>query len=208
MATLTTKFDMGQTVWHANITTERRRHPCPDCLGSKVWTATSPAGATFEVACPRCSASYQSNCDLSLDYSWRVPSARKLTIGKINASTATGDDYDAGNRYMCAETGIGSGSIYNEDTLFETEAEALAAGQIKADAENANAEGWVAKQYDASVKFSDYELKDAQIKSEWAGAYNVKASAHRLAEAIEDIAETNSDVREALEAWREAEQSA
>lgn len=206
MAVLTTKFDMGQTVWHANITTEHRRHPCPDCLGSKTWTATSPAGGSFEVACPRCSAVYQSNRDLSLDYQWLTPSAQKLTVGKINASTATGDDYDAGTKYMCCQTGIGSGTIYREDDLFETEAEALRAAQIKADLANADAKGWVAKQYASSVEFKDYELKDAQIKSEWAGAYKLKAEAQRLVADLEVIAERNAEVKEVIEAWREPAQ--
>lgn len=202
MATLTTKFDIGDVVWHASTTTEKRQHPCPDCHGSREWKAVSPAGGEFTVACPRCAASYQSDNDLSLSYTMFAPRASRLTVGQIKASTATGDDYDAGNTYMCCETGIGSGSIYREGDLFATEAEALAAGQIKADATNENPEFWVAQQYNKSLKFSDYELKDARMQAAIEAASRDRYAVGYLVEDLEN-ASSIDEVRERIASWRD-----
>jgi hypothetical protein len=64
---------------------------------------------------------------------------------------------------MCRETGVGSGSVYNEDDLFETEEAATIAAQMKADEQNATVQ-WVVKLYDKSLKISDYQLESAALK--------------------------------------------
>jgi hypothetical protein len=198
MATITTKYDIGDTVWHEGLTTEVRQHPCPDCKGSRKWVATSPAGGSFDVPCPRCSASYQSSDPLNLKYSVWVPTARKLTIGSIRANTAS----DEGNSYMCLETGVGSGSVYYEAALHETEAEALAAAEIKAAINNADADGWVAQQFNKTAQFCDYELKDAEM----AAAKSASSTAlNTMRYLLEDI-ETAFDLDEAKQRiadWRE-----
>lgn len=202
MATLTTKFDMGDVVWHAFTGTEKRQHPCPDCADTRKWKAVSPAGSEFEVPCPRCTASYQSDKSLNLAYTVLAPRARRLTVGQIKASTATGDDYDAGNSYMCLETGIGSGDVYRENDLFSTETEAMAAAQIKADETNQDPDFWIAKQYDKSVKFSDYELKDARME---AAISSTNVARYRIGYLVDDLenAETMDEVKQIISDWRE-----
>lgn len=162
MATITTKYSIGDTVFHASVTTTRKRHPCPDCKGETKWTATSPAGSEYTFACPRCSARYNSDQDLTLDYSAYVPCVGKLTIGSVQYNSASGS-YDHGARYMCCETGIGSGSVYNEIDLYPTEEEAKAAAQVKADQSNSTVE-WVVKLYNKSLEVSDYQLENAALK--------------------------------------------
>lgn len=206
MAILTTKFSVGDTVWAANITTENRRHDCPDCLGTRVWTCKSPAGGEFTTDCPRCSASYQSDRDLSLDYTVHVPVARRLTVGLVRASSKEGDDWGEGNEYMCLETGVGSGTIYKETKLFATEEEALAAATVLAGTSNADPEHWVAKQYSKTLKFSDYELKDAVMEAAAARARRVIYDVGYLVEDLKE-AETLADVRERIEQWENREVS-
>lgn len=162
MATLTTKYSIGDIVWRAGTTTERKQHPCPDCHGARKWKATSPAGGEYEFRCPRCSASYSSDHDMSLAYTASVPAVQRLTIGSIQYNTEPGS-YDHGARYMCRETGVGSGSVYNEDELFETEEAAEAAAKIKAAMQDANVE-WIAKLYNKTLEISDYELESAKLK--------------------------------------------
>lgn len=206
MATLTTKFDMGQTVYFANTTTETFRHACPDCLGSKEWEAKSPAGAVFKVACPRCSQSYQSNDALNLNYTKFVPSVQKLTVGLIRASSMPGDGFGKGTEYMCLETGIGSGNLYRESKLFATEDEARASAQLAADETNANPDFWVAKQYDKTAKFCDYELKDAVMEAAMSRA---RQQAYRVQYLVEDLKESDTitDVRERIARWEEAREA-
>lgn len=162
MTIIKTKYSIGDTVFHGYTLQERREHPCPDCNGERKWTAKSPAGSEYTFGCPRCSMSYISDRDLQLDYTTHVPSARQLTIGSIQHNTAAGA-YDHCTRYMCPETGVGSGSVYNEGSLFETEDEALNAARVQADLANTTTD-WIVKLYDKSLKISDYELDSATLK--------------------------------------------
>lgn len=203
MAVIETAYDIGDTVFHASTMTETFQHDCPDCLGSRKWRAISPAGGEFDVECPRCGSGYQSNRALNLQYVQHTPYVRKLTVGSLKANSPTGTGhYDDGNSYMCVETGIGSGSVYNERDLYKTEAEALAASKIKAALANENPEGWVAKQYAETAKFCDYQLKDAQME---AAVDASRQSLYRVGYLLEDLDEavSLSDVRERIAAWRE-----
>lgn len=161
MATITTKFSIGDTVFHASTTTERKRHPCPDCLGSREWAAKSPAGREYKFACPRCGGGYRGDNDSSIDYTAFVPSITRLTVGQVTGKTGP----EPRNEYMCHETGIGSGSVYYEHDLFATEADALEAATIKAAASNIQIP-WAAEKYSKSLEICDYQLSDASVKTE------------------------------------------
>ena len=162
MAVIETKFAIGDVVYLATCNQSKKSMPCPDCLGSHKWKAVTPAGAEHEFSCPRCAASYQSNRDLSLDYVEFTPSFQRLTIGSIRHDTS---EQSGGRKtsYMAHETGIGSGSIYYEDSLFSTEEGALAAAKIDCQVRNSETE-WVVKLYDKTLSLSDYQFKDAQIE--------------------------------------------
>lgn len=156
MTTITTKYSIGDVVWHAGIAVERRQHPCPDCHGEKLWKAISPAGEEYTFSCPRCSAAYSSNNSLSLQYSAYAPSIRRLTIGSVRVDTSG----DRNIEYMCHETGIGSGSLWSEGDLFLTEDEALTVAKTKASLTNTTTE-WIVKLYDKSLSLSDYQFSNA-----------------------------------------------
>lgn len=207
MAVIETKYDIGDVVWHASINTERRSHPCPDCLGSKVWKAESPAGGVFEAPCPRCTEVYMSNRDLSLDYAQWTPFVRKLTIGLVQPNGHAYSDGPPQNQYMCHETGIGSGSIYRESVLFATEEEARAHGDLEATIHNSDADGWVAKQFSGSAKWSDYQLKDAAMKAAESRASEVAYAAAYLLEDL-DEAESLDEVKRIIASWREKRDAA
>lgn len=180
MAIITTKFSIGDTVYHAWTTTERKRHPCPDCLDSRKWEAKSPAGREYQFDCPRCSGQFQSDRDISIDYSVFTPSVHCLTIGQVEAHAGGSE---AKNRYMCHETGVGSGTVYYEQDLFSTEAEALEAATIKAALANA-ATPWVVEQYNKSLRVCDYQLSDASVKAERDRLAQVRITLNYL---VEDI---------------------
>ena len=163
MAIIETKYSLGDTVYFATTTTSKKTLPCPDCLGSRKWEATSPAGRKFTFACPRCSTNYQSKRELSLNYTTFDAHVEKRTIGSIKASNTPGD-YDYPATYMCHETGIGSGNLYNETKLFPTYDEAMVAAKAMADKANNGGVPWVAEQYNATLELSDYQLDDAREK--------------------------------------------
>lgn len=156
MAIIETKFSLGDVVYYASTTIERKQHPCPDCLGTKKWKAISPAGSEYEFSCPRCWAHYSPADELSLDYSIYVPTSRRLTIGSVRTDSADKTSY------MCIETGVGSGNIYDEDRLFSTEDEALVAAQALANKSNDGDVSWVAQRYNKTLEVSAYQLNDGR----------------------------------------------
>lgn len=202
MATITTKYSVGDTVWYANTVTTKKQHPCPDCLGEKRWTARSPAGGEFEFSCPRCSASYHHDRDLSLAYSAFEPVASKLTIGSVRVNTHPGS-YDSGNSYMCVETGVGGGTIYAEDRLFDSEAEALAAAALLADAQNSETQ-WVVRQFDRSLSLSDYQIDSAKLKLAEEAASRAHSMLWNLGYLFDQIseAEDKDAITEAVDFYR------
>jgi len=156
MATFSSKYDVGQKVWHSSTRITQFKHDCPDCLGSGKWTAKSPAGLECTFACPRCCVSYHSHDAMCLTYSKAVPDAEHLTVAEVQFE-------GQGFRYFCKETSSGpaghrSGNFYYEKDLYLTEEEAMAAAQAVADKTNADPTVWIKKQYDKRLALSDYEL--------------------------------------------------
>lgn len=175
MATIETKYDVGDVVWHATTVSETKTRDCPDCNGERKWSVTSPAGGVYSIACPRCAASFMNDRDLSLKYQAHVPHARRLTIGSVKYdSHGHFSEPEPRKEYMCVETGVGGGSVYREDSLFETEEEALAAAGKLADVVNSETP-YIVKAYDRTLEISDYQLDNAALKlakdqlSRWGG---------------------------------------
>lgn len=130
------KFGIGDVVYLPTMETEQYRAPCPDCKDTKTWQMISPAGIGYLIACPRCAMSF-SNLprEYSLKRNRHVGAVRKLTIGSIryDSSNKPGSDWDSDPfQYMCIETGVGSGSIYNERVLHTDEASALLRAEVMA----------------------------------------------------------------------------
>ena len=155
----TPKFRKGEVVFHIQKTTKEHRAACPDCLGTKLWTVKTPAGEEFQTSCSRCGGSYGSP-----PLRWWEPSFTivRLTIGmtKIN-DWGEKDDI----RYMCNETGIGSGSLYDEKNLFKDEAVARDVGNLwleQAKVEYANKAE--TKHNVLSKELSAYTFMDAKVR--------------------------------------------
>lgn len=191
------KYSIGDTVYVGRTVSNRKQRPCPDCLGTRKWKATSPAGTDYDFSCPRCTSSYQSNHEMSLNYSLFEPFVRSLTIGSVQFNSAEGA-HDNGFRYMCVETGVGSGSVYNERDLHPSEAEAIAAAQLIADDQNQTVD-WVVKQFNQTLEISDYQLANAALKLASDKAYAAGSMLYRLQDLFEQIKEAG-DKDEILEA--------
>lgn len=113
------KYAIGDKVWTGYAANAPEKVPCPDCLGSKVWQVSSPAGYSGSTTCPRCDGAG----NLS-QYSYS-PMVRELTIGQIQMTNPPRGGDDIFN-YMCTETGVGSGAVHRERSLFLMREEALA----------------------------------------------------------------------------------
>jgi hypothetical protein len=158
---LETKYGIGDRVYLATTYVTTKKHKCPDCLGSKFWRAISPAGDEYQFPCPRCDTeAYHNYRETSLEYTTHEPQAEPLTIGKLEyAMVKKRGKEEVEIRYMCYETGVGSGTIYDESRLFPSREEAeLAASKF---AEELNSKESNAAKFKDSLRICDYHLKEA-----------------------------------------------
>jgi hypothetical protein len=100
----------------ATYGSEQALTDCPDCKKTGKWTCEAPSGYVVMLDCPRC----KGRGDLK-QYAY-VPSVTRLTIGSVE--TVIRDGFSE-TKYMCFETGVGSGTVYKDETLFLTEEAAL-----------------------------------------------------------------------------------
>ena len=147
-----TKHSIGDVVYRSGTRNTQKQHPCPDCMGSKQWVAISPAGSEYTFACPRCQGGYISNQVASLRYLEHIADVSELTIGSVRT------DSNTGITYMCEETGVGSGTVYDEESLFSKNREAQIDAEHKATELNIETRAYSDK-YSESLRLSDYELK-------------------------------------------------
>ena len=123
------KFRIGDEVWNASSDYVATQIQCPDCKGEKVWWIMTPAGEEFETHCRTCWHGYDGCYGTISEYDY-VPKVRRMTIGMVNTRQS---DLQAEIQYMCIETGIGFGSLWDEDCLFETETEACIYAETQAE---------------------------------------------------------------------------
>ena len=107
------KYTVGQSVWVATTDTEIKTRACPDCLGTRHWPVTTPGGDSFELECPTCQYGFESRGTLSREVV--VAKARRMTIGSVRTNTAS---KDCPVEYMMVETGVGTGTIWDEAKVF------------------------------------------------------------------------------------------
>ena len=116
MTELKPRYAIGDRVYHPQVLHSPARVTCPDCLGSKCWSATLPCGDTLDISCPTCTHGYEVRGTISsYEATGRIDT---LTIGSIRTNTAGRDDSKV--EYMCSETGIGTGSVWAESKLYPT----------------------------------------------------------------------------------------
>jgi len=185
------KYEIGQKVWLAYTEQRQERFTCPDCNGSKTWTAHTAAGEDIPIQCPRCAAFSRPHDLPSLTRQVSAVSVAKLTIGNIRINTW--DERPVS--YMCNETGVGSGSIYYEGTgedrgLYGSENEATVAAEALRTEQQTRLDA-----KPTSIQAADcatLPLK-AAVAYKWQGdVYHVWDMARHYREAIEEVLESKA----------------
>jgi hypothetical protein len=125
------KYNIGDTFYIPSTSSERRSHPCPDCLGAKKFTVTTPAGSEFTTDCARCVRNYSGKEMPSLVYAFYTPVVLSRTINGYSLN----DWNKPGFTYKSSE-----GNTVHENDLIAEEATAMRIAQASADAANAKAE--------------------------------------------------------------------
>lgn len=182
------KFNIGDRVFTAFTHQTMRQLPCPDCLGNKTWRVISPAGKESTTPCPRCESHYHGLPSLNVPHV--EASVRSLTIGSIQINTA---DYDhAPVKYMCRETGVGSGSVYEENDLFLDEAEATRVAEAKAEAETQKANDQ--PQAIEAIRFSYLRIDAACYEALRSAVFHSWYAYQNLMEKLTDYLSDDSNV--------------
>lgn len=180
------KYRTGETVYRASVSHETEMLPCPDCLGTRKWKVLTPAGAELTTDCVRCCSYGDIRGVPSLRRAVWKPQTRALTIGAIEIRAGYGDR-DA-VRYMAVETGVGTGSVYQERELHADEESARAAAAAEAEAKNAILDALPARI--AQHHFFGLQITDAAIRAASDAVYN---GWYRLNYLVDDIKEKLTD---------------
>jgi hypothetical protein len=122
---LTSKFDIGDVVFAPTSRVVLVNDKCHQCLGFRQWSVVTPAGNALFIDCPVCSA-YDRPSRRKV-----VPSTRYLTVGQVRYENR-GYNEGMSFTYMCEETGIGSGTVWMEADLSNTEEAATRIAEYKA----------------------------------------------------------------------------
>lgn len=200
MQTPQPKYQIGDVFWVPEVVTETRRLDCPDCLGTRKWAVTTPAGGVLETECIRCSWSYRNDKLPSLDYETAVAKAsRRLIHGiKLTSPDMPSNDWGEPVRYSCSSDS-GTNWTIDESKTFATEADALAAAQTRADVKNVKTTE--TPEHVDKIRLSGLPFKDARFdefkNGVWGAWYNYRRFKGAIVETIEDP-ETEGGTKEEL----------
>lgn len=132
MATIETKYNLGDVVYKASCHRDSYFEECPDCDGTGKWKVE---GKDLQIECKTCNQHYWGSAGKVQKYKY-FPKVKKLTIGQIRVQVG----HDPEVRYMCEETGLGSGSLWDESTLLSDYQLAEELSKILAEKNNAGVE--------------------------------------------------------------------
>lgn len=196
------KYSIGDVVFWPNTVREIELLSCPDCLGTKEWKVVTPAGTELKTKCQRCEPGGFRDLPRPERVVWK-PTVERRTIGSIRIDTAA-SSYRSPVEYMCRETGIGSGTVYDEGRLFPTEEAAMAWAAADA-AENTAKEDAKPKSIE-TVKLSHIRVLDAVLDEAWKQRWDAWYAYRRLSEDVERCVDESSDdtPAERLEALTDA----
>jgi DnaJ-class molecular chaperone len=119
-----TKFNLGDVVYGISKRTQQVKHTCGACNGlGKV----ELNGKSF--TCPECWG--RGHTETTEPMAWRIDTDLfPSKVGRVQATEYAKKylkNHDRGTTYMVESTGIGSGSIWREESLFSSLEEAQAA---------------------------------------------------------------------------------
>jgi len=193
------KYGVGDTFWVAGVESKTSQLSCPDCLGSRTWKATSPAGVEHELACPRCGNGYSATSIggdrlPSLSYVEHVAVARRFTVGGIEVRSHDWSD-EPGGRITYYSNPQG-GSTYRENQAYDSEETALTVARLQA--AEANAKVQASAEHLEKTRFAALTLRDAVLSAAHQSAYEAWWAYVHLKEDVESAVE-NGDVKDLCE---------
>ena len=183
--TPTPKYKIGDSFWLTGTETETAQLPCPDCLGTRKWTLTTPAGFTHEVACLRCGTQYRSvsldNNVPPLTYTKHVAAPRFFTVRSVEVKIPAwhpGEEI----RYCNGEHG---GQVCYEPQAIDDPDVARSASEATAAIENAKQQA--TPEALQQKRFSGLQFEIAIEGASWSARYNAWRAYRELADLVEGM---------------------
>lgn len=131
MSTIRTKYNLKQVVYNAYCENSAYYVKCEDCDGTGFWQVS---GKDVKVGCQTCNKDQKYwNTPGKIQCFKYFPRVQELTIGQVQATIGHKPEV----RYMCKETGLGSGTLWNERSLTDSEDKAIKVSVILAEKKNA-----------------------------------------------------------------------
>lgn len=124
-----TKYSLGDILYSPSTINSAYWEDCPDCDGKGYHKVERKE---LQIECTSCNFSYSKGRGKLQKWAHK-PDVRFLTIGQVRAEVT---EKEFKYFYMSQETGIGSGSLWSEDVLFETYEEALEIAKSLTDESN------------------------------------------------------------------------
>ncbi len=136
---ISSTFDLGQKVWTVYRTSDTIKLPCGFCRGAGRLSVEGPSGSREYVDCPKCKG--RREIALATMPQWAA-SEQPLVIGQVRVEITDspgdgkhgptsnyGPAHGREERYMCVETGIGSGTLHDVAKLWRSLIEAQDAAE-------------------------------------------------------------------------------
>lgn len=116
-----TKFELDQYVYIIRLATKSETNVCKLCNGKGV---VNVEGSKLKAECPEC----WGNGEIreTKPEEWRIVAEGK--IGRINVELYSSEykkEYKDSIKYMIDTTGVGCGSLYNEEDIYPTHNSAI-----------------------------------------------------------------------------------
>lgn len=120
-------FAVGDTIFVPSVQQKEIEVQCPDCLGSKTWSISTPAGMSKEIPCPRCEGGAR-NWFFPKRYE-RSLEIQEVTVSEVSIRCRKHHKEDGVYTYVEYSTSPYAGHI-GTSRVFATHAEAAAAGEL------------------------------------------------------------------------------
>lgn len=181
MATIETKYDVGDIVYKGESTYKETSVECPDCLGTKIVHITFADNRVEELSCYTCETwGYPRYSKGYLQYKEWVPLIRKgvvcsvqLDDGKVSYKINYGTELYEGKSYELIR-------IHKEESIHSTEEKALVDAMHEMELNNASEIVELTKKKGSFAK----KLEDSHLKLRRQDALKAERDANRWVKII------------------------
>ena len=115
-------FGIGDKVWMSNYQRNRHKIECPDCSGTRTIGVVLANGEQYSIPCQGCASGYDPPTGYIDEYVFETQ-ARSYTVTGVRTSSHAPVEYEL-------DRVDGGCYIGRPDTVFATEAEAWAQGEV------------------------------------------------------------------------------